>query len=63
MVVTNKIATSTVTSSHTTLGSVSYIGPHLHKPEYVLENETQKILWDFDVQTDHLISAGRELVI
>ena len=22
-----------------------------------LENETHKILWDFDIQTDHLISA------
>ena len=23
----------------------------------VLENETQKVLWDFEIQTDHLISA------
>ena len=25
--------------------------------ESVLENETQKILWDSEIQTDHLISA------
>ena len=26
-------------------------------PESVLENETHKLLWDFDIQTEHLISA------
>ena len=26
-------------------------------PEYILENDTHKILWDFEMQTDHLISA------
>ena len=32
--------------------------------ESVLENETHKILWDFDIQTDHQISARRpDLVI
>ena len=25
----------------------------------VLENDAHKLLWDFDVQTDHLISARR----
>ena len=30
---------------------------YMRNPESVLENETRKILWDFDVQTDHLISA------
>ena len=25
----------------------------------VLENDTHKLLWDFDIQTDHLISARR----
>ena len=29
----------------------------MHKPESVLENETHKILWDFQIQTDHPISA------
>ena len=29
----------------------------MHNPESVLENETSKILWDFDIQTDHLISV------
>ena len=31
----------------------------MHKPESILENETHKILWDFDVQTDHQIPARR----
>ena len=30
---------------------------YMHKPESVLENKTHKILWDFEVQTDHLIPA------
>ena len=30
----------------------------------VLENDTHKLLWDFDIQTDHQISAGRpDLII
>ena len=28
----------------------------MHKPESALENETHKILWDFEIQTDHLIN-------
>ena len=36
----------------------------MHNPASVLENDTQKILWDFDIQTDHLISARRpDLII
>ena len=31
----------------------------MHNPESVLENETHKFLWDFDIQADHLISARR----
>ena len=31
----------------------------MHKPKSVLENETHKILWNFEIQTDHLISARR----
>ena len=31
----------------------------MHKPESVLGNETQKILWDFEIQTDHVIPAKR----
>ena len=31
----------------------------MHKPESELENGTQKNLWDFEIQTDHLISARR----
>ena len=29
----------------------------MHNPESVLENETHKILWDFEIQTDYQISA------
>ena len=32
----------------------------MHNPEFVLENETHKPLWDFEIQTDHLISARRQ---
>ena len=32
----------------------------IHKPEFVLENEMHKLLWDFEIQTNYtcLISAG-----
>ena len=37
---------------------------YMHNPESVPENGTHKILWDFEIQTDHLISARRpDLVI
>ena len=32
---------------------------YMHKPKSVLKNETHKLLWDFEIQTDHLISARR----
>ena len=32
-------------------------------PAPVLENDTHKLLWDFDIQTDHLISARRPNLI
>ena len=36
----------------------------MHNPEVVLENNTHKLLWDFDIHTDHLISArGPNLII
>ena len=31
----------------------------MHNPASVLENETQKLFRDFEVQTDHLILARR----
>ena len=31
----------------------------MHNPESILENQMHKILWDFEIQTDHLISARR----
>ena len=37
---------------------------YMHNPEPVLENETHKFLWDFEIQTDILISARRpDLII
>ena len=36
----------------------------MRNPASVLENDTHKLLWDFDMQTDHLISARRpDLII
>ena len=29
----------------------------MHTPKYAFENETPKIHWDFEIQTDHSISA------
>ena len=31
----------------------------MHNPTPVLDNDTRNILWDFDIQTDNLISAKR----
>ena len=37
---------------------------HMHNSESVLENETHKLLWNLEIQTDHLISARQpDLVI
>ena len=36
----------------------------MHNSESILENETHKLLWDFKIKTDHLISVRRpDLVI
>ena len=36
----------------------------MHNLAHVLENDTHKLLWDFDIHTDHLISARRpDLII
>ena len=36
----------------------------MHSLESVLENETHKLFWDLEIQTDHLISARRtDLII
>ena len=32
----------------------------MHDPESVLENETHKLHWDFEIQLDYLISARRQ---
>ena len=32
---------------------------YMHNPAPVLENDSHKLLWDFDIQTDHLIRARR----
>ena len=37
---------------------------YMHNPAPVLENDTHKLLWDFDIHMDHLISARRpDLII
>ena len=37
---------------------------YIHNPAPVLEKDTHELLWDFDIQTDHLISARRpDLII
>ena len=33
------------------------------QPSICLENDTHKLLWDFDIQTDHLISTRRPYLI
>ena len=36
----------------------------MHNPAPILENDTHKILWDFNIQMDHLIPARRpDLII
>ena len=36
----------------------------MHNPASALENDTHKLLWDFDIQMDYLISARRpDLII
>ena len=32
---------------------------YMHNPALVLENDLHKLLWDFNIQTDHLIPARR----
>ena len=32
---------------------------YMYNPAFVLENDTHKLLWDFNIQTDHLISSRR----
>ena len=34
-----------------------------HEPESVLENKDYKILWDFSIQTDHVIEARRPVLV
>ena len=37
---------------------------YMHNPAPVLENDSYKLLWDFDIHTDHLIPARRwDLII
>ena len=35
----------------------------MHNPSSIRENDTHKLLWDFDIQTDHIISARRPHLI
>ena len=37
---------------------------YMHNPEYVQENKTHKLFWDFEIQSNHQISARRpDLII
>ena len=36
---------------------------YMHNPVPVLKNDTHKLLWDFDIHTDHLISARRSDIL
>ena len=37
---------------------------YMHNPEYVIENETHKLVWDFEIKTNHQILARRpDLII
>ena len=36
---------------------------YMHNPAAVLENDTHKLLWDFDIHTDDLISSERQDLI
>ena len=36
---------------------------YTHNPAFVLENDTHKFLWDFDIHANHLISARRSDLI
>ena len=57
------------------MGNVSYVvietkfkfdhtnKSYMHNPAPVLENKTHKLLWDFDIQTDHLIPTRRPDII
>ena len=35
----------------------------MHKPEFVLENETNKIFWNFEIQTEKMISSRRPDIV
>ena len=46
------------------LGNVHTNQWYMHNPAPVLENDSHKLLWDFNIQTDHLIPAKRpDLII
>ena len=45
---------------HKLIGEVTWYN---HKPESIMENENVKILWDFNVQTNHLIEHRRPDIV
>ena len=36
---------------------------YMHKPAPILESDTHKLLWNFDIQTDHKLSVRRSYLI
>ena len=59
----NNLAQKEYKTRHNWLGKVFKFDHtnkwYMHNPTSVLENDTHKHLWDFDIHTDHLISARR----
>ena len=35
----------------------------MHYPATILENDTHKLQWDFDIHTDHLISTRTRKIV
>ena len=44
-------------------GLVGKVKKYNHKRVSVVENERVKILWDFNIQTDHIIQQGKPNII
>ena len=46
------------------INECSKLAQYMNNPASVRESDTHKLLWDFDIQTDHLISVRRpDLII
>ena len=63
----SKLAQKEYKTRHDWVGKVKFDHTnkwYIHNPTSILENDTHKLLWDFEIQTDHLISTRRpDLII